>query len=101
MSLSCLVNQALVQFLDPEGRIKNRRLFRRNEVVDALGRSATALEDLVQIAGCIGLENGALEVSAGLLRVERLLAAVFQGAGADNGQPDEEEDASAFAGDPE
>lgn len=101
ISLSCLMNLALVQYLDPEGRIKNRRSYRRAEVVDALGRSATALENLAQIAGCIGPEHGALEVSAGLLRVERLLVAVVQGAGAADGQPDEEEDASAFAGDPE
>lgn len=101
ISLSCLMNNALVQHLDPAGRIINRRSYRRAEVVEALGRSAVALESLARVARSIGSERGALEVSAGLLRVERLLAAVAQGAGSADRQTGEGEDATAAAGDPE
>lgn len=59
---------------------KNRRSFRRAEVVDALGRAAVALEDIVLIGRGIGPQEGAVEMIAGLLRVERLLGAVAMGA---------------------
>ncbi len=81
ISLSCLMTQALTQYLEPEGREKNRRSYRRAEVVDALGRAASGLEGLAGICRGLGPEQGALELSAGLLRVERLLAAVALGAG--------------------
>lgn len=93
ISLSWLMNLALVQYLDPEGQGKNRRSYRRAEVVDALGRAAFALEGLVQIGRGLDPQEGALEVSAGLLRVERLLAAVAMGAARAHGNaPDAEGD---------
>jgi hypothetical protein len=80
ISLSCLMTQALVQFLDQEGHGKTRRSYRRGEVVDALTRVALALESLVQVVRGLSPEQGALELSVGLLRVERLLAEVARGA---------------------
>jgi hypothetical protein len=94
LSLSALMNLALVQYLDPEKHGKNRRSYRRAEVVDSLGRAAVAMEDIVLIGRGIGPQERAVELFAGLLRVERLLAAVAMGAGR------VDEDAPDLDGDP-
>ena len=100
ISLSCLMNQALVQWLHPEGRIKQRRSYRRAEVVDALVRSASALEGLAQLVRTAGPEHGDLDLCVGLLKVERLLASVTQGPGQVKDDQVTEEGVTA-SGDPE
>lgn len=95
ISVSCLMTQALVQHLETEGRGKTRRSYRRAEVVDSLGRAAVALDEIVLISRGIGPQEGALELFASLLRVERLLAAVAMGASSLG------EDALDVDGDPE
>lgn len=76
VSLSSLVNSALGQYIQPEGRLKVQRSFRRGEVVDALRKSAIALEELSLGVRDSGAGLGRLELQLSLLKIERLLLAV-------------------------
>ena len=86
ISLSRLMTQALEQHLEPEGKGKTHRTYRRAEVVVALGRAALALETLAQIARGMRREKDALELSVRLLSVERSLSEVARG-GSAKGDP--------------